>query len=186
MAADDLTTLDSLKAWLAIPSARTADDALLARLITAASAYIESWLGRRLGLAAYTETRDGTGGQRLAFMNAPVQLVDAVMVDGVAIQPSSGAPQAGYLYDDRFVTLIGRRFTRGESNVVLAYTAGFVSIPPEIEQACIELAALRYRERDHIGQSSKGLGGESVSFSQKDMSDDIKTILGAYRRIVYA
>lgn len=185
MAAGDLTTLDNLKAWLSIPATQTADDAVLARLITAASGYIETWLGRTIGIASYTEIRDGTGGQRLAFRHTPAQAVQSVIVDGIAISPSTGSPQPGYLFDERIVTLVGHRFTRGESNAVLAYTAGFTAIPPELEQACIELAGLRYRERDHIGQTSKGLGGESVSFSDKDMSDDIRTILTAYRRIVY-
>lgn len=185
MATGDLTTLDNVKAWLSIPATQTADDVLLARLITAASGYIGTWLGRTLGIASYTEIRDGTGGQRLGFRHTPAQAVQSVIVDGMAISPSAGAPQPGYLFDDRVMTLIGHRFTRGESNVVLAYTAGFTATPAELEQACIELVGLRYRERDHIGQSSKGLGGETVSFSEKDMSDDIKTILTAYRRVIY-
>ena len=40
----------------------------------------------------------------------------------------------------------------------------------------------RYRERSRIGEVSKALGGgETVSFSQKDMSEDVKTALLPYR-----
>ncbi|HUN48020.1 MAG TPA: hypothetical protein VMU85_15930, partial [Stellaceae bacterium] len=63
------------------------------------------------------------------------------------------------------------------------YTAGYPATPPEVEQACIELVALRYRERERIGHVSKSLAGETVAFSQKDMSDDIRTILSVYRRV---
>jgi hypothetical protein len=186
MATGDLTSLDNVKSWLSIPSSQTLDDALLTRLVTAASAYIQTWLGRAIVLASYTEQRDGTGGQRLAFLETPVQSVASVMVDGTSVPPSPGPPQPGYLFDGAFVTLVGYRFVRGSANVVLAYNAGFASTPAEIEQACIELVALRYRERDRIGQASKALGGETVTFSQKDMSDDIKTILSAYQRVIYA
>jgi hypothetical protein len=68
--------------------------------------------------------------------------------------------------------------------VRLAYTAGYAAIPAEIEQACIALVALRYKERDRIGHVSKSLAGETVAFSQKDMSDDIKTALLAYKSVV--
>ena len=56
--------------------------------------------------------------------------------------------------------------------------------PSEISQACIELVVLRYRERTRIGEMSRSLGGaETVSYSQKDMSDSIKTLLTQHRRV---
>ncbi len=72
----------------------------------------------------------------------------------------------------------------GIQNVVITYTAGYPSTPPEIAQACIELVALRYRERTRIGEVSKSLGGaETVTYSQKDLSDGIKTLLQQYRLV---
>ena len=67
-------------------------------------------------------------------------------------------------------------------NVAVTYTAGFAATPPEIEQACIELVALRYKERDRIGHVSKGIAGETVTFQQKDMPPDVQTLLDQYRR----
>ena len=44
------------------------------------------------------------------------------------------------------------------------------------------LVALRYRERTRIGEVSKSMGGaETVSYSQKDMTDSIKTLIEQYR-----
>ena len=58
------------------------------------------------------------------------------------------------------------------------------SAAASLAQACIELVCLRYRERSRIGEVSKALGGgETVTYSQKDMSDDIKTILSRYRAV---
>jgi hypothetical protein len=42
--------------------------------------------------------------------------------------------------------------------------------------------ALRYRERSRIGEVARAIGGgETVSYSQKDMSDSIKTLIQQYR-----
>jgi hypothetical protein len=62
--------------------------------------------------------------------------------------------------------------------------AGYSTTPPEVAQACIELVALRYRERTRIGEVSRSLGGaETVAYAQKDMSDATKTLLQRYRLV---
>ncbi len=183
MAQGDLTTLANVKAWFAPPLTTTTDDALLQRLITAASQFIQSWLDRTLAQQSYTETRGGTGGGRLAFLNTPVSAVASLTVDGVAIPAAPDAVSPGYVFGATQLALRGYAFTRGVQNVTMSYTAGYAATPPEVEQACIELIALRYKERDRIGHVSKSLAGETVSFSQKDMSDDIKAVLSLYRRV---
>jgi hypothetical protein len=185
MAAGDLTTLANVKAYLSPPLTTTNDDALLARLITASSQFIQNWLNRTIAVSIYTETRNGTGGMRLFLRNRPVIEISSLTIDGVAVAPSAPAPTgAGYLFDDSSIYLVGRSFTKGLQNVVVQYSAGFAATPPEIEQACIALVALRYRERDRIGQSSKNLAGETVSFQQKDMPADVATLLDQYRNLV--
>src|SRR5581483_411858 len=100
MAFGDLTTLGEVKGWL--QTGQTAfpdtDDALLARLITAASQFIQRWLGRNITLADWYELRDGTGGQRLTFGNFPVCAVQSLSIDGFRIPPApaDGGFAAGY------------------------------------------------------------------------------------------
>ena len=180
----DLTTLSDLKAWLSIPLSTTTDDALLTRLITAASKYIQSWLNRTIASATYNETRDGNGGTRMLLGNYPVTGVAALSIDGIAISPSAGPGQPGYVFNQYSISLIGYRFTRDYSNVAITYTAGYSSVPQELAQACIEMISLRYKERDRIGLVSKGLAGETTAFSQKDMPASVQTILGNYKRVV--
>ena len=182
MAASDLTTLANIKAWLALSTG--SDDAVLARLITATSSYIQSWLGRTLAVTAYDEVRNGQGGTRMAFANAPVTAVASLRLGRVTIPPVSGPHTAGYLFDDTLLYLRGHAFWEGEQNVSISYSAGFATIPPEIEQACIELVAQRYRERDRIGRSSTSLQGESAAFVVKDLSPDVQTILQKYQKVV--
>jgi hypothetical protein len=184
----DLTTLADVTAWLQtgqnpFPSV---DDALLTRLITAASGFIQTWLNRPIAAADWIEIRDGAGGQRLAFANFPVSAVLSLSVDGLAIPPApaGGGFGAGYVFTPTELALRGYVFTHRAQNVVVTYTAGYASVPPDIAQACTELVCQRYRERTRIGEVSKALvSGETVAFSQKDMSDDVKTLLGQYRAV---
>jgi hypothetical protein len=188
MAFGDLTTLDDVKAWLrtgqgAFPDT---DDALLSRLITAASQFIQTWLNRQIASADWQEVRDGTGGQRLTFANFPVSAVLSLTIDGLTIPPASddGGFGAGYVFTPTELALRGYVFTRRPQNVVMAYTAGYAATPPDITQACIELVCQRYRERTRIGEVSRALSGsETVTYSQKDMSDDVKLLLSQYRLV---
>jgi hypothetical protein len=182
----DLCTLADVTAWLQTGQNLfpAVDDALLSRLVTAASRFIESWLDRQILSADWIEVRDGTGGQRLAFANFPVAAVLGLSIDGLSIPPApaGGGFGAGYVFSPTELALRGYVFTRRAQNVVVAYTAGYTNVPPDIAQACIELVCQRYRERSRIGEVSKALmSGETVSFSQKDMSDDVKTLLSQYR-----
>lgn len=182
MAAGDLTTLANVKSWFSPPLTATTDDALLTRLITAASQFIQTWLGQQLAVQTYTETRDGKGGQKLALTNIPVTALSSLTIDGLAIPPAPDALSPGYAFSPTMLYLRGYTFTPGFQNVSVTYTAGYAVTPPEIEQACIELVALRYKERDRIGHVSKGVAGETVTFTQKDMPPDVQSILNQYLR----
>src|SRR6266446_4710494 len=90
MAYGDLTTLADVKAWLQTsqnPFPAT-EDALLARLIAAASQFIQNWLNRQIAMADWLEVRDGTGGQLMVLANSPVAAVLSLSIDGLAIPPA--------------------------------------------------------------------------------------------------
>jgi hypothetical protein len=186
VAFDDLTTLADVKAWLQTGQSNfpATDDALLASIVTAASHYIQTWLNRQIALTDYLEVRDGTGGRRMQFACFPVSAVLSLTIDGKAIPPAISTYAAGYSFSQTQLAVRSYLFGCGIQNVVVTYTAGYPSTPPEIAQACIELVALRYRERTRIGEVSKSLGGaETVTYSQKDLSDGIKTVLQQYRLV---
>ena len=178
----DLTTLPRVKEWLSITN--TTNDALLSRLISSASDYIETYLSRRIATAQYQSYHDGHGGRRLVLRDYPVRSVTTLKVSGVAVPPSvGGAP--GFVHSDTSVTLVGGYvFEKGANSVYLEYVAGYDTIPNEIEQACIDLVSLRYRERDRIGITSKSLAGESVTFSTREFSEAVGSTLVQYKRVV--
>jgi hypothetical protein len=190
MAFGDLTTLADVKAWLSTGQQGfpPTDDGLLTGLISAASQWIQTWLNRQVVSQDWIEIRDGTGGQRMVFGAYPVTAVLSVVVDTLTISPVPAGSQqgfaSGYLFSPTVLALRGHCFSRRLQNVALTYTAGYSTVPPDIAQACIELVALRYRERTRIGEMSKHLGdGSTVSFSQRDMPPDVRTVLQQYRLV---
>jgi len=177
----DLTTLADVKEWLSIPTSTISDDALLQRLITAMSSSAESYMGRTIASATYTETLNGRGKSVLAFGQAPVTAVTSVTVDGVAIPSRASTGSRGYAFDQQLLYLDGYAFTRGVLNVTLVYAAGFAAVPSDIAQAVIQLVGLRYKSREHIGESSKQLAGGGVSWFH-EVPQEVLAIFDQYKR----
>ena len=176
-----LATVEQVKGYLGMNCSQ--DDALLERLVVSASGYIQTWLNRELGLGQYTETLSGTDGATMMLKNTPVTDVSEVLINGLSIPLSTSAYMAGYVFDDAHVALRGYRFSAGMLNVSITYSAGYAQVPEEVTQACIEMVSMRYREKDRIGLTSKGLAGETIGFSQKDMADSTRHILQQFRRV---
>lgn len=75
-----LTTLDALKTSLGIdPAEEDAQrDATLVQLINAASAWLETQLGRKLGKSTYRQKYCGTGTQMLSLEQYPIVSVERI------------------------------------------------------------------------------------------------------------
>jgi hypothetical protein len=196
MPAGDLTTLTNAKSWLNIPTGTTADDALLTRLVSAASAFLLNWLNRPILTATYTtEKYNGDGHTGIKTRAWPITAVGALLVNGVAVPASPDGLSNGYVFDDNFIYLLGANvnsfpsgvFGKGIKNVSITYTAGYPSVPLDIEQACIELVSLKYKERQRIGLQSQALAGQgTTSYTPRDLGADTKSMLQNYRNVVPA
>lgn len=210
MAFGDLTTLADVRAWLQTgpqPYPST-DDALLTRLITAASQLVQSWLNRPILQQDWQEIRDGPGsyGRETMFVFGvqPVSAVLVVVVDGLTVPPVPAVPPAppgqpvvlsmpyadfGWVFTPTALVIRGYPVPRKRACVQLQYTAGFPTVPFDIAQATIELVCRKYRGRTRIGERSKSLGGgeatayETTTFSMRDMASDIQLLLQQYRLV---
>lgn len=136
MAQADLVSLADAKAWLGITTADTARDATLSRLITQMSRSIYNSLNRQFLLPKLiTETYDGNGQTRLQLRNWPAISVSSLTVDGLAITASPDVNTTGYVLEPsdteppgnmQLITLRGKRFSKGESNVQVSYICGYL------------------------------------------------------------
>lgn len=259
MAAGDLTSLSNVKSWLQIES--TDNDALLSRLISAASQFTKQWLSRDIIEKSYSQRFSGMDNVILMLPQYPVVSVSAVSINNVTIPYTAISGNTGFTYDDMTIQLYGYVFTRGLLNVSVSYTAGFriadepavverygttpsytyevrslanfwledlgvkdangatmvrvssnptsgqytvsdgvytfnsaqngatvyisyKDVPMDISEAVCMMIGERFRLQDRIGVVSKGLAGETVTFSQKDMSSTVRSSLMPYRKVM--
>ena len=168
-----LTTVAKVKEYLGVTA--TSEDALISRLVDWATDLIHSYCGRIFSEAAYDEYYDGDGTEGLLVNQYPISAVSSVEVNGTSRDASSYAlyGQLGLL------RLKSAAFPRGKKNVRVQYTAGYATIPNDLEQAAIELVALKCydRGRNRLGLASKG--GASDAFH---LPDEVKAILDIYKR----
>lgn len=190
MAAGDLTILNDAKNWLGIPLTDTANDALLANIITSASAFLINWFNRQILTATYTEKYNGNGKQFLQVRNWPITAISSLSSNGIAIVPSPDGILDGYIFDDTLATvyLLGPLyFNKGIRNIFITYTAGYATVPVDIAQACNELVGAKFKRRQRIGITSQQIGGQqTVSYSPNDLSPDTKAMLQNYRNVIPA
>lgn len=187
MAVGDLTDLASVKAHLRVKT--TEDDALLARLISDASAYIPQVIQRGVALATYSELYTGNGKDRQLLRNSPIQSVISVAWIGTTIM-TPGDPITGtagfYIEDEMRLRLTGGYTFPLGSPVRITYTAGWPDgqIPLDIVETCIELVAESYRRREHIGEASHVQGnGMQVSYDMKLHHNLVSQKLQNYTRV---
>lgn len=138
MAANDLTTLTNAQTWLGCPS----DDAFgtLQRIITAVSTAIQNLISRDIKAADHVEVFDGRGRTRIMMPDWPIISVSSVKI-GELYQvdvPARSSASPGYSFSDKFVYVDPPYlFEKGRQNVRIAYRAGYATVPPDLEQACL-------------------------------------------------
>lgn len=99
--------------------------------------------------------------------------------NGVPLLNVAGSPTQGQY------TINGGDYYFAAADAGQGMLISYSYIPADIEHACMELVGERYRYKNRIGEISKSLGGqETISFSQKDMPDFIRTLLQPYRKVI--
>lgn len=178
-----LVTLATVKGYL--PSVSAGDgqwDDLLARLISATSIQFEGEAGRTLASAAATEVYDGDGSQSLTLRRWPVSAVTSVTVNGTVIPTRATVTGDGWVLgpDDRLY-LSGYFFTYGLQNVSIVYTAGYSTVPADVQQAVCKMVALQFKDKDRIGQATRSIAGESSTYADAPVLAYWRSVVDAYR-----
>ncbi len=182
MPTGDLVTLSDVKAYLG-GDLQSNDDAVLSRLISAASGFFVTACARPILSGTYTELYDGKGNNRLYLRETPVTAVAALTVDQRPIQPSAAPGEPGWVLNGNVVILYGHWFPRRLANIAVTYTAGYATPPADVAEAVMELVGLRYRGKDRLGKASESMGGiATTSYVQKDVSPFIASVIARYAR----
>jgi hypothetical protein len=182
MAQGDLVLIADVKAYLG-GDLQSNDDGVLARLITAASAFFTTACARPILQQTYSELYDGAGSRRLHLRNAPVIALASLTIDGIAIPPAPSFGQAGWVLNGSVISLNAHWFSRGSANVAVTYTAGYATPPADVAEAVMELVGLRYRGKDRLGKVSESMGGiATTSYVQRDVSPFVASVIARYQR----
>lgn len=102
--------------------------------------------------------------------------ISCTYANGTAMSSVANAPTAGqYVFNG---TAGSYTFNSGDSGQDV--TLSYYYIPGAVEQAAIEMVALKLKQRDNIGIRSKSLAQESITYEDKDMTPSIKSMLSTY------
>jgi phage gp36-like protein len=175
----DLTTLAILKTYI---NNGSSNDTLLQQLLTSASVAIESYCNRDFVSKAYTKTFDGSGGNALVLPDYPITAVASVTVNGQTIPAAASVTGTGYSFSENTIVLNGYIFTRGWANITVTYTAGYTTIPDDLVQACCGTVQYWLNDRQRGGETSRSMGGQTITYSTEDMPKWVKTILNQRKR----
>lgn len=176
MAANDLTTLQDVKAWLGVPSGQTGSDATLAELISNTSADFLRAIGRTDFLtASYTEVREGDGNCRIATRHWPITAISTITVSGTGVASSPDRVASGYYFEDELdpervnqIYLAGGEVFTDLAPIAIAYTAGYATPPLDVAQAVIDWIAARFRGRPGVAvNSQREAGGEHITYDKE-------------------
>lgn len=137
LATNALTTLETVKMLLNIPAEEITSAGLLALLINAASAWVETMTGRRLGLQTYTERRVASGTQELLLNEYPIVSVEYVRdLQGGTICPNDydieNTKEIGVVYKETcwpfrgYTAGLANDYTAAARYLEVRYTAGYV------------------------------------------------------------
>lgn len=188
-----LTTLANVKESLGYDSpANTNYDDLLTNLIARASVLIESRLGRSVVQASYTEYADADGSEYLDLRQGPVISVSglAYATHATAGITTTSVDAGTYIvYGDEddwrlpgYLRSNGGCFNKGRKNYEVKYSAGWATVPYDIEQLCIDVVTWLFNQRKDAGNDSRSVGDGSKSFrTRSELYDHIDAMLAPYK-----
>lgn len=182
--AASLTTLASLKTYMGLSDTNVARDAAFSALIIQCSAQIENLCQRSFGLADYSEFYDGTGTSTLILRQFPVAEITLLKIGPLEVSPAPDSVAIGYRFFGEEVILNTSRFLRGRRNIQIEYSAGYSTIPADLELVVNKVIANTYKGKEWLGYMSKSLAGETVTFKDELDKPSQSQVLQNYRRVI--
>lgn len=175
--------LATMRQYLKIDAAKTADDALLTRLLAAATAAINSHTGRVFASPAATVRRFDTDAidQRTLWLDCDLAELVSVTIDGVAADVTAITPQPR---NDTPYYALRRAEGWGSDVVITGHWTWSIAPPADIVQACARLAGYWYRLKDaQVFDVTADLqSGQMIV--PKGIPSDVKLMLDPYVRLL--
>jgi len=191
------TSLEAVKATRRIKVTDTSDDALLERLITQASRFIDQETGRTFYARSETRYYDAPDIRFIWLDDDLLTITSLTNGDGTVIptseyftEPRNTAPKFRIcLKAVSSTTWEADSNSSREGVIAVAGTWGYsASAPADIEEACIEIVINAYQNRygpsRTPGEATSGGAGGAVA--PNDVPNKAREIISGYRRMVLA
>ena len=180
----DLITLAATQTYLGTTASTSGQ---IAQAITFASQMIESYCDTIFASGSYTEVYDGPGYATLILNHAPIISITSVTTDEDGLLPSGDytfKSDPGFLYykDTDDVLYV---WPRGIANITVSYTAGYTTIPADLQGVCMMLTEdLLRNSGGSRGYKSETVGRyQYVRYDGYEMLAPYLVVLNLYRRI---
>ena len=182
-ASGNLCSIDDVKTYLGLSGSD--HDTQLTALVANASEAIESFCRRKFTQTDYTEYHDGMGSGILLLDHHPAQSVTEVKIDANRDFDNADAldPDDTVTYgDEGLIQLVSGTFPAGVRNVRVIYSAGYTSVPDDVAQGCIQLAAAWFHRgrQGADGLERESLGDYAVTFRDRGLPAAVVDLLTPY------
>lgn len=180
-----LVTVGDAKTFLGLSG--SGHDELITQLINQATDYIERKCQRRFASTAYSqEEYDGTGTVELVLKQFPVVSFTSLERNQVPDNTDSWETvDADDYWVENASGIITKtsKFYKGTRNYRVSYTAGYSTIPYDLQFACCLLVGEVFNARKGMGLRSESLGDHSVVFEATGQANPrLNEILSLYRK----
>lgn len=189
--ATELLSLANLKVYLQITSAGS--DAILTDIKDFVEDWAKGYVGRDLLVTSYTRYRDGDGTAILHLDHYPITAITSIHSDPTrGYDSSTEIVAANIITNDTegwaagIVELYEASFLRGKKNIKVVYSAGYSTVPQDIQFAIAEMCAKVYMVQDKrlFGQISQQIGDRNIALDVEMMPKRAMDTLNRYRRII--
>ena len=177
-----LTTTQDVKTYLGIVGSGEED--LITLLVKLASQAIKTIAGWEIEKATYSNQRIDGGDAIIRLKAKPIDPT------GFVIQLNNGTvgvPRWVDMLTSNYVLHLDEGVVEqivpldGILNLQLTYTAGYATIPADLELLCIELVARMYNKRKSEGISSEGMESVNVTYATELLTEFDKAIIEQYK-----
>lgn len=185
--ANALVELDQVKPFVNVSG--VGEDTILTFWINAASWFCNTHTRRELLSRAQTEYYNGDGTNTLLVNNYPITAITHVYDDldrTYGDDTELDSDDLVYMPDGLAYSIVydGGAFTRGVKNIKAMYTAGYATVPWELQQACLEIIIYYYKntEENRFGVTTRTAGGGSMTIETTQIPKSALEVLDKYKR----
>jgi hypothetical protein len=187
--ANALVDLATVKYHLDVPIDPGPNDNRLQAFINMSSDRISSWCDRIFQSQTYTEYHSGRRSNILLPIQYPITAIVELRMDldRLWTDPSTLLDITKlFIHDSGQSVVYDGIFGSGYSNLRLIYTAGYTTIPTDLELACVWMVEwfYRHRTRGDMGRKTVSKGDESISIHDA-LPPMVTELLLQYKRMEF-